>query len=157
MIRDARDDDGPGIIALIDACWSEYPGCFMDLDHEVPELRALATYYAGRGGHVWVAESERVIVGSVGIAPLADGVWEVGKMYVTASQRGTGLAQGLLDGAEAHAVGRGAREIRLWTDTRFVRAHRFYEKRGFGATGETRELHDISNSVEYAYSKSFPA
>ena len=26
-IRDGRDADAAGFIALIDACWSEYPGC----------------------------------------------------------------------------------------------------------------------------------
>ncbi len=153
MIREARDDDAAGIIALIAGCWAEYPGCLMDLDNEVPELRALATHYAKRGGRVWVAETQGAIVGSVGVAPLADGVWEIGKMYVDAARRGSGVAQALLAGAEDYAIGRGATGMYLGTDTRFTRARRFYVARGYARTGETRELHDISNSVEYGYAK----
>ena len=157
MIRDAVDADAPGIIALIAACWAEYPGCLMDLDHEVPELRALATYYRGRNGRVWVAEAEGAVVGSVGVAPVGRDTWEIGRMYVAAGQRGTGLARSLLARAEDQARDHGGLELRLWSDTRFTRAHRFYEKHGYIRTGESRELHDISESVEIAYCKTIPA
>ena len=156
MIRAARDEDAPGIIALIAACWSEYPGCVMDLDGEVPELRALATYYVGRGGCAWVAQVAGEIVGSVGVAPVGDDTWEIGKMYVARADRGTGLAQALLAGAEGHAAERGAKALCLWSDTRFERAHRFYAARGYARTGESRELHDISGSVEHGFVKSLP-
>jgi hypothetical protein len=49
-LRPGRDDDAAGFIDLIAGCWAEYPGCVMDLDGEVPELRALASHYAGQGG-----------------------------------------------------------------------------------------------------------
>ena len=39
LIRDARDDDGDALIALIETCWADYPGCFLDVDGENPELR----------------------------------------------------------------------------------------------------------------------
>ena len=39
QIRDARDDDEPGLIALIAGVFAEYPGCVMDVDGELPELR----------------------------------------------------------------------------------------------------------------------
>ena len=52
VLRAGRDDDAAGIIALIGACWAEYPGCVMDVDGEVPELRALATYYRRAGRRV---------------------------------------------------------------------------------------------------------
>ena len=38
--------------------------------------------------------------------------------------------------------------------TRFTRAHRFYERSGYERTGRTRELHDISNTTEYHFTKS---
>jgi len=153
VIRAARDEDAPGIIALIAACWSEYPGCVMDLDGEAPELRALATYYAGKGGRAWVAEIAGEIVGTIGVAPVVDDAWQIGKMYVAREHRGSGLAQYLLAGAENHAVWHGARRIVLWTDTRFARAHRFYAARGYVSTGESRELYDLSETVEYAFEK----
>jgi ribosomal protein S18 acetylase RimI-like enzyme len=41
----------------------------------------------------------------------------------------------------------------LWSDTRFDRAHRFYEKRSYVRHGAIRALNDISNSLEYGYAK----
>ena len=51
MICPARDDDAPGIVALIAACWAEYPGCIIDLDGENPELRRFASHYAEWDGN----------------------------------------------------------------------------------------------------------
>ncbi len=152
MIRAAIDADAPGIVALIAACWAEYPGCVMD-DAEVPELRALGTHYAAKGGRAWVAERDGAIVGLVGVAPLNAGAWEIGKMYVSSGARGTGLAQALLATAEDHARAGCAAELRLWSDTRFTRAHRFYEAASYVSAGPIRALHDVSNSIEFAYAK----
>ena len=55
-LRAGRDDDAAGYIALIEACWAEYPGNILDVDGEVPELRALATYFAKLGGALWAVE-----------------------------------------------------------------------------------------------------
>ena len=35
----------------------------MDVDGEMPEVRALAAYYAGRGGALWAAERDGAIAG----------------------------------------------------------------------------------------------
>ena len=42
-IRPGRDEDASGFIRLIGDAWAEYPNCVLDVDGEVPELRALAT------------------------------------------------------------------------------------------------------------------
>jgi GNAT superfamily N-acetyltransferase len=157
VLRAGRDEDAAGFIALIGSCWAEYPGCVMDVDGEVPELLALASYYAGQGGALWVADADGAVVGMVGTRPLDDGAWEICKMYVAAAQRGGGLASVLIEAAEAHAQASGATHMKLWTDTRFERAHRFYEKRGYVRHGPLRELSDISNSVEYHYVKTVAA
>jgi len=152
-IRPGRDDDAAGFIALVDACWSEYPGCVMDLDGEVPELRALATYYSGQRGALWAAERDGRIVGMIGTRPLAAGAWEICKVYVARDERGSALGHGLLDAAEAHARREGATRLELWTDTRFDRAHRFYEKRSYVRAGPIRVLDDLSRSLEFHYAK----
>lgn len=41
----------------------------------------------------------------------------------------------------------------LWSDTRFERAHGFYERRGYVRTGPIRVLNDLSNSLEFGYAK----
>jgi GNAT superfamily N-acetyltransferase len=152
-LRPGRDDDAEGFIALIGACWAEYPGCVMDVDGEVPELRALASYYAEHGGALWVAEADGRVAGIVGTKPLGEGAWELCKMYADAGQRGTGLAQTLIGAAEHFAQAAGATEMKLWTDTRFDRAHRFYEKQGYVRSGPIRVLDDLSHSLEFAYAK----
>ena len=154
IVRPGHDADADGIIALIGACWAEYPGIVMDVDGEAPELRALATYFAKQGGALWVAESEDGIVGMIGAAPDgADGNWEIGRLYVARDQRGSGLAATLLDMAEGHARTEGATSLSLHSDTRFDRAHRFYEKASYLRAGPIRVLHDKSNSLEFGYAK----
>ncbi len=159
-IRRGRDGDAPGFIALIGACWSLYPGCVLDVDAEEPHLRALASYYAGQGGAVWVAERNGTIEGMVATrpllqeAPVPDGsTWEICKVYAAPALHGGGLGHRLLDTAEAHAIANGATRLVLWSDTRFDRAHRFYEKRSYVRSGPIRVLHDLSNSLEFAYAK----
>ena len=152
-LRCGRDTDAAGVIALIGACWAEYPGCVMDMERENAELRALATHYAHKGGALWVSEDNGAIIGMIAVAPLDGATWEVTKAYVAAAHRGTGLALSLATEAETHARAAGANEMRLWSDTRFDRAHRFYEKRGYVRDGPIRVLRDLSKSLEFAYAK----
>ncbi len=153
MIRPGRDTDAAGFIALIGTCWSMYPGVKLDVDGEEPHLRALATYYAEQGGAVWASERDGAIVGMIATRPLDGGMWEICKVYVSPDLHGSGLGHALLDTAEAHAIAAGATRLVLWSDTRFDRAHRFYEKRSYVRSGPIRVLHDISNSLEFAYAK----
>lgn len=153
-LRPGRDEDAGSVIALIGDCWAEYPGCILDVDGELPELRALASWFADAGGAFWVAEQDGTVIGMVGTRPLReDRAWEICRMYVAAAARGGGVAQTLLDTAEAHARAAGAERMVLWTDTRFTRAHGFYEKRGYVRQGSIRILDDISKSLEFRYAK----
>jgi GNAT superfamily N-acetyltransferase len=156
MIRPGLDGDAAGIIALIGACWAEYPGIVLDVDGEVPELRALASHYVGKGGALWVAEGDGQIVAMVGVVPHAQDTWEIVRLYMLPAYRGTDLAPRLLATAEAHARNAGATRLVLWSDTRFDRAHRFYEKHSYVRHGPIRVLHDISNSLEFGYAKPVP-
>lgn len=152
-IRRGRDSDAPGIIALIASCWALYPGCVMDVDNEMPELHALASYYADQGGALWVAEDAGAIVGMIAARPAPDNAWEICRVYVTPERHGAGTAHALLDTAETHATISNATKLFLWSDTRFDRAHRFYEKRSYIRQGGVRVLHDKSNSLEFGYAK----
>ena len=123
----------------------------MDVDGELPQLRALASYYASLNGALWVAEQDGAIVGMIAAIPLPDDAWEICQVYVHPSLHGTGLGHELLDIAERHAAS--AARFVLWTDTRFERAHRFYEKRSYIRTAPIRALNDISSSLEFHYEK----
>jgi GNAT superfamily N-acetyltransferase len=169
-LRPARDADADGLIELIAACWSEYPGTVMDVDGELPHLRAIATAFRSWGGRAWVAEAGGHVIGSVGVVPTEPpaagateqpaagatgdgGGVELRMLYVRASARRSGLGGRLLGLAEAEARRREAGRIELWSDTRFTTAHRFYERRGYQRGPAARELHDLSASVEYYFSK----
>ncbi|WP_367614828.1 GNAT family N-acetyltransferase [Plastoroseomonas arctica] len=153
-IRPGRDDDAEGVIRLIGDCWAEYPGCVLDVDGELPELRSLASWFAQAGGDLWVADHEVGLAGMVGVRPRPDGsAWEICRLYVDGAARGGGLADALLERAEARARAAGAEALVLWTDTRFLRAHAFYEKRGYLRQGPIRVLDDVSHSLEFRYAK----
>ena len=152
-LRPVRNSDGDGLIDLIGSCWAEYQGLVMDVDGELPHLRAIAAAYAGWGGRAWVAEGGGHVVGSVGLVPAGERAVEVRMLYVRASARRAGLGARLLSLAEQAARRDGAERAELWTDTRFTTAHRFYERNGYRRGPDTRALHDLSGSVEYFYAK----
>jgi putative acetyltransferase len=156
-LRDARDDDAEGLIELIGGVFAEYSGCVLDVDGELPELRAIATAFRSAGGRFWVAELGGRLVGSVGLTPAARGPGvELRKLYVDRSCRRTGLGGRLHDLVVDEARARGAQFIELWSDTRFADAHRFYERRGYVRGPMTRELRDQSASVEYYFRVALP-
>lgn len=155
-IRPATDADGDAVAGLIAEAFAEYEGCVFDRAAEFPELDALASHFSARGGIIWVAEDGRAIIGSMALAPTADadapaGALELFKVYVGRAARRRGVARALFEQALGLAHSRGAPEIRLWTDTRFTNAHRFYETCGFVLAGEPREVHDLSATWEYSY------
>ncbi|HEV3231409.1 MAG TPA: GNAT family N-acetyltransferase [Candidatus Dormibacteraeota bacterium] len=168
LVREARDGDAAGLIALIGSVFAEYPGVLLDVDGEMPHLRAIATSYARWGGRFWVAERDGAVVGSIGIAaadapatpylpeplaaaPAPEQADEIHHLYVHRSARRAGLGGRLLAQAEAAARARGARRIVLWSDTRFLDAHGFYLRRGYLQQPETRDLGDISRTTEYQF------
>ena len=151
LVRPARDDDGDALAALIAGCFAEYPGCVFDRAAEHPELDAIASHFARQAGAVWVAEAAGTVVGSLATRLQGDEAVELLKVYVTRAARGRGIAESLLAEAAALARRAGRERLELWTDTRFERAHRFYEKHGFVRTGERRFLGDLSDSWEWRY------
>lgn len=160
-IRPGRDDDAAKLIALMGAVWGEYDGIVFDVDAELPELYALATHFANRGGMLWVAESgDGRILGMIGMMPAGDGASggdsdgvELHKLYVAREARRLGLASRLLSLVEDEARARDAAFIELKTDTRFVEAHAFYERHGFIRQPGEWKLNDLSDSIEFQYRK----
>ncbi len=155
LLRAARDADAADIIELIAAAFAEYPGCVLDLEADMPELKAPASSYAQDAGRFWIAQGvadAARILGCVACKPAPDGGLELEKLYVARGARRGGLGGRLLDLVEAEAAARQAGSITLWTDTRFEAAHAFYAARGFRRTGQ-RRLDDASQSVEVGFRK----
>ncbi len=150
-IRFGRDDDSDGVIALVDQCFSAYPGCVLDLPGLDADLPRIAQNFKAQGGLFWVAEERGEIVGMIGYAPLGDDVIELKRLYVSPMKRRAGLATRLLHLVTDSALKIGARRIDLWSDARFLEAHAFYMRHGFFRPGDTRYLNDPSETTEHLF------
>lgn len=153
VVRDARDEDGPALEVLIGACWAQYPGCVLDVDREEPWLRAPASAYAEWRGRLWVAELDGTVVASVGLQPEGPAAVSLHSLYVASHARRQGLASELVARVETEAVRRGAGRVELWSDSRFADAHRLYTRLGYEQLSGSRDLHDLSDTVEYPFGK----
>lgn len=150
-IRPASDHDGSAVGRLIATVFSEYPTCLFVAD-EFPELAAVATHYARAGGMLQVAERDGEVVGSFAImATTRPRRFELAKVYLAQDVRGRGLAARLLNDALAFARERGADVVELFTDTRFLDGHRFYERHGFVRVAGERWIATADCAWEYHY------
>lgn len=151
-IRPALDGDSEPLAALIAASFAEYPNCHFIWD-EFPELRSPASSFSAKGGRLWVADAPAGgIAASLGATPVpAQNAIEITKVYADPAFRGSGLAQALFGEALAFAQAGGFAEMMLWSDTRFARGHRFYEKLGFRRWPGERYLADVSETWEYHF------
>lgn len=147
-VRPATDDDAAGVIDLIARVFAEYPGCVLDVDREEPELRTPRSSF----DRFWVVEENGAVVGCIGCTLHGD-ICELKKLYVDADARGRGWARQLVELVEGTARDYAASLVELWSDTRFVAAHAVYERFGYRPTGRTRDLHDLSNTTEYHFTK----
>ena len=149
LIREGTDDDAAGVIRVIGDVFDEYPGCVLDIEREEPQLRAPAAAY----DRFWVVESDGEVAGCIACDSEGDYV-ELKKMYLESSVRGRGLATKLVALVEDHARALGIARIECWSDTRFETAHAVYEHLGYVRRPDTRELHDLSNTIEFGFVKS---
>jgi putative acetyltransferase len=152
-LNPGSDADGQGMAALIARIFDDYENCPF-VSEEFPELQAPATFYNAKGGKLWVVKDETTqsVAGSIAIAPThRPGEAELFKVYVAHPWRGSGLAQTLLATALDWARASNLHSIMLWTDTRFISGHRFYEKSGFVRIPGVRALHDTAKTLEFGY------
>jgi GNAT superfamily N-acetyltransferase len=151
-IAAASAEDVPGVIDLIGRVFAEY-GFVFDPAVEVPDLLAFAEHYAPPVGAFYVIRAEEHVVGSVGVERVGEGVGELHRLYLDGRLRGRGSGQALVEAVlgwcRAEAVG----HLVLWSDTRFDRAHRLYERMGFRRTGERTLAGDLNQSREYRYER----
>lgn len=150
--REARDSDGAAIMALVEHCFADYAGCVLDKANDCPDLFAPATYYRDLGGKLWVVDDGGLIA-TVAWHPLDAARAELKRLYVHADARRQGLGATLGSLVEDSARTRGIKTMELWTDTRFDAAHRLYDRLGYALQPETRDLQDLSNSIEYQFIK----
>lgn len=151
-VRPATRADAPGVVALIGRVYQEYGFVYVP-EVEVPDLFRFARHYAPPRGAFFVVREGDVVVGSVGVERLDDACAELHRLYLDARLRGRGtgraLVEAVLDWCRAQKIGR----LVLWSDTRFVQAHRLYERMGFRRTGERVLPDDLNQTREYSFER----
>ncbi|MDA0997524.1 MAG: GNAT family N-acetyltransferase [Proteobacteria bacterium] len=155
VVRPAEDEDANAVIQLIDDVYREYAGCVLLVDEEEPTLRRPKTAYAELGGRFWVAECGGQICGTVALTPTdAPGVARLNKLYVAAGARGRGVGRALCELVERSAKADARADmLMLYTDSRFLAAHRLYERIGYVRQRGTVHRADASQSIEYVFTK----
>lgn len=155
IVREASDDDAEHVIALIREVYDEFQGCVLLVDEEEPELKAPATAFKKLGGRFWVAECRGRICGTIALTPTdAPRIARLGKLYVSDAARGRGLGETLCQLVERTARDEmKAERLMLYTDSRFLDAHRLYERLDYIRQPGLVQRADASNSVEYVYTK----
>lgn len=156
-IRAARNADAEALIRLVGDCFHEYEGVLLDLDDIDRDLLSFETYIRQSLGEAFVVTDSGEVVASVAFVPVGEGRFELKRLYVKAELRGSGLALALLQLVENRVKNQGGESIIAWSDSRFERAHRFYEREGYKRQAKTRDLNDISQTTEYAFLKHIQA
>ncbi len=148
-IRPVIKRDIPQIIKLIGEVWAEHD-CVLDTETDEKYLLAPDDYFRSRGGEFWVVENESEIIATVAVLMNDAETSELKSLYVKKDFRQQGLGESLTELVIKFAQTKGASQINLWSDTRFTKAHRLYEKLGFKCF-DKRELNDLNNSVEFEF------
>jgi GNAT superfamily N-acetyltransferase len=152
VIERARASDAPAVVALIGRVFAEYRFSW-DPALEVPDLFDFDRRYGGPAGAFWVARLGARVVGSVGVERGSDGHAELHRLYLDATLRGRGVGRALVETVLGWCRDAGVRRLVLWSDTRFDRAHRLYERMGFTQTGEREVPDDPNDTREFGYER----
>jgi putative acetyltransferase len=141
-LRNATSSDSDAIVSLIAAVYEEY-GERMCLDGADSDLVAIDNHYAE--GAFMVCEAPNGGVAGT-VALIADrarpSVCWLKRFYLDAQFRGLGPADAMLRWALERAGALKMDRMEFWSDTRFERAQRFYEKNGFIRSGTVRTMYD---------------
>ena len=140
ILRPARREDGPGLVRLVDEVYQEY-GDEADVEGYDRDLLDVDAAYRAEGGEFVVLEKQGEIVGAHATQPIdrEQGLLTFRRLYLPESMRGTGAGKVLMDWAIKWSREHNFTRVEFWSDTRFARAHRFFEGYGF-VRGGTREV-----------------
>jgi len=165
-IRLATQADAPGAVRVVRAVFDEYGFTWEEEDYHA-DLYDLQGHYLDPGHAFWVAEADGEVVGTVALqmhdliegepgqvaehenAKRAAGTdCSLERLYVLPNARKGGLGYALTQTVVEEAKSRKKRAMELWSDKRFVDAHRLYGKFGAEVIGD-RICHDPDQSPEW--------
>lgn len=101
--------------------------------NDQPDLNNIPNFYQTNGGNFWVALYNDAVVGTISLLTIDNNQAALRKMFVDKNFRGPhfNTAQLLLKTLFDWAYENNLKEIYLGTTSKFLAAHRFYEKNGF--------------------------
>lgn len=166
-IRPATAADTDGVVRVVRAVYDEY-GFTWDAAGYHADLYDLEAHYLARGHAFWVAvQEDGAVIGTValelfdrlpgtpGTAVTVEGIVRLGgcdsaleRLYVHPAARRRGAGRMLAEAALREARARGRRCLEIWSDQRFVDAHRLYARLGAVPLAE-RICHDPDESPEW--------
>ncbi len=155
-LRPATREDGPELVRLINEVYREY-GDEVDLEGYDRDLLDVEEAYRKTGGEFVVLEEDGRIIGAHATQPVDQdqGLVTFRRLYLPARVRGSGAGKFLMDWAVQWSRDNGYRRVEFWSDTRFARAHRFFERYGFVRAG-IRDVEEGKLSFsEYHFSMDF--
>ena len=151
-IRDARPDEAERLFAIQrGACVAAFAHIFPPEQYPFPDddVRALWREALNEPRiDVYVAEVDREALGSVSV----DDEW-LRTLYVLPSHWSRRVGSTLHDHALARLRERGSTRAKLWTLEENWPARRFYDKRGWRLTDETRVVPFPPNPIDVQYAK----
>src|SRR5215467_6530307 len=133
-IRAATSADVPAIANIVEQAYRHY------IARIGKPLGPMLDDYAARvaEGAVWVLE-ERAVIAAIIVLLSAPDYLLLDNIAVSPARQGLGLGRRLLAFAEAEALRRGYREIRLYTHQTMVENQRLYASIGYEETGRGAE------------------
>ena len=165
-IRPANNSDIREVVDVIRAVFDEYLFTWEE-DGYHADLYDLEAYYAKNGHTFFVAELKGRIVGTIalerfgaiegveGELKMVDGFIRVSgsdcsleRLYVHPEARRCGAGYALIEHVVGTAKSEGRQAMELWSDKRFVDAHRLYGRFGAKVVGD-RICHDPDQSPEW--------
>ena len=155
-IRSATNADSKQVIALIDSVLNEWDDAVC-LDGSEADLLTIESSYHDSNGVFVVMEVAGKVAGTHAVLPVdqENGLCTFKRLYLDRNLRGTSAGKDLMQWNIDWAKEKGFSKIEFWSDTRFHRAHKFFEKFGFEKGIETREMNDSHETYwEYYFSKS---
>ncbi|MGG7581488.1 GNAT family N-acetyltransferase [Rhizobium sp. Nf11,1] len=137
LIREARSDDLPALVALFAADALGGHGDTTDAEAFVDYARAYAVIEASPDQTLYVAERGREVVGTfqtmltTSLTGRGSSTMIIEAVQTRADMRGQGIGTGMIEFAVAEAKSRGVRLVQLTSNAIRKDAHRFYERLGF--------------------------
>lgn len=163
VVRRIAVDDGPLLRQVRLAAIADSPGVFTSTleqaeSHDAHHWESAAFANATGGTEAtFFAEADGAVVGMLGAYTMTGGIVTLVGLWSGPGYRDVGVADALLDSLGEWATRSGARQLRLWVLERNEHARRFYEGRGFVATGQTMPYELDSSILEMEMTCDLPA